>query len=321
MTEDTTPERIPFEKHPLYPLYKAGRPQWNLFMKEYLYEDEIIEISKRNPKMKDDFESESTLTVEQEYMFDQYMKRKLTKQKGEIRHIFYILDFENYIFNEHIKFADHLFPNNASFVNTKSLGEADFQSTQFLSWVNFWSAQFLNEAYFAKTQFSKMAYFQSAQFLNEGSFKSAEFSDNANFRNANFEGEIDFSNTKFKVKTDFTRATFKHYVPQFYEATLHQDTVFEHTIWPDNSNIDNEGVLLANRSAYNRLVLEMNKQLRHEQELKFFAKELEAQRHIHWHKKQLTSWLLNYFYYITSYYGRSIRQPVILGSGLIKLAP
>ena len=334
MTEDTPPERIPFEEHPLYELYQADRQQWNLFMKEYLNEDKITEISKRNPIIKDDFKAVSTLNRKQKNTFHLYMDSAPNKQERGLRELFYHLDFKNYIFNENVEFTNYLFPNAISFTNAKFLFMADFQRAEFSDWTDFQSTQFSDRANFQSAQFSDKANFQRAQFSEWANFQSAQFSDKANFQRAqfsqmaNFEGaqfseranfikatfeeQIYSSNATFKSKTDFTGAIFKKFAPQFYEATLHQNTTFDYAAWPDNSKIQDAERLLANQSAYNRLVLEMNKQLRHEQELKFFAKELEAQRHIHWHKKQLTSWLLNYFYYITSYYGRSIRQPVIL---------
>ena len=444
MTEDTTPERIPFEEHPLYPLYKAGRQQWNLFMKEYLNEDKITEISMRNPTMKDDFEAKSTLTAQQKDIFHLYMDSAPNKQERGLRELFYHLDFKNYIFNENVEFTNYLFPNAISFTNAKFLFMADFQRaefsdwagfqsaqfsgtayfqsvqfldktnfenaqfsgwagfhrTQFSDWTNFQSAQFSQKAFFQSTQFSgqadfksakfsfpadfqsaqfsKLADFKSAQFSDVADFQSAEFSKQANFQHtqfskqanfqhtqflsvadfqsarfsdladfqsakfssrarfnnvefgsradfqnaqfseranfikATFKRTIDFSNAQFKAKTDFTGTIFKQFVPQFYEATLHQNTIFDNTIWPNSSNIQDEQILSSNQSAYNCLVLEMNKQLRHEQELYFFAKELEIKRHIHWKHWQILSWLLNGLYAFASSYGRSIWRPIRL---------
>ncbi len=355
MTEDTTPERIPFEEHPLYPLYKAGRQQWNLFMKEYLNEDKITEVGERNPTMKDDFESASALTTEQKNLFNQYMSRNPTEPKKKIRFIFGTLDFENYDFGNDVNFRYHFFPNFVSFMNARFLGQVNFESAQFSDWTNFQSAQFSQKAffqstqfsgqadfksakfsfpadfqstrfsdvaYFQSTQFSDMAYFKSTEFLGEADFQSAEFSSWAYFQNAQFsrqadfdqttfKSKIDFSNATFKAATDLTGASFERYVPEFYEATLHQNTIFDNTIWPNSSNIQDEQILSSNQSAYNCLVLEMNKQLRHEQELYFFAKELEIKRHIHWHRNFLT-WFLNFLYDLASGYGRSVKRPIFL---------
>ena len=56
----------------------------------------------------------------------------------------------------------------------------------------------------------------------------------------------------------------------------------------------------------------MNKQLRHDQELQFFAKELETKRHLHKLRNEIPSYLLNCAYYIASKYGLSIMRPVIV---------
>ena len=420
MIEDTTPERIPFEEHPLYPLYKAGRQQWNRFMVEYITTEQKTEIAKRNPTMKDDFEAkkeekgrseltdeQTKLTDEQKDIFNQYIAEQTAKPKR----FFCPLDFENYIFDDKIRFKNHLFPTEASFRNSEFTNSVDFESAQFLRTTCFQGAQFSNVTIFQSAQFSNLADFQSAQFSNladfqsaqfsnladfqsaqfssladfkdtrflsmadfkaaefsfvadfqtaqfskqanfqhtqflsvadfqsarfsdladfksaqfssrarfnsvefafKADFQNAQFSERANFIKATFKRTIDFSNAQFKAKTDFTGTTFECYVPEFYEVALHQNTIFDNAIWPDSSNIQDERILSSNQSPYNQLVLEMNRQLRHELELYFFAKELETKRYIHWHRKQFASWLLNCLYYAASKYGRSIRRPIIL---------
>ena len=375
MTEDTTPERIPFEEHPLYPLYKKGREQWNRFMKRYLKEDQIAEISERNSTIARDFKLRSTLTEEQEDIFNDYITRNSASEESSI---FYPFDFESYIFRGKVNFSYRLFPNHVSFSNAKFSNEVNFQNTQFSKlanfkevefsgWIDFENAQFLFPADFERarflfssnfegaqflkgvdfkaTKFSFLVFFNNTQFLDATNFqcaqfaftpqfknaqfrsmvdfKAAEFSESADFESAQFlkgvgferaifEKQINFSNSTFKSGTDFTGTIFKQFVPQFYEATLHQNTIFDNTIWPNSSNIQDEQILSSNQSAYNCLVLEMNKQLRHEQELYFFAKELEAKRHMHWHRREVLTWLLNYLYSFTSDYGRSIGRPVRL---------
>ena len=355
MTEDTTPERIPFEEHPLYELYQADRQQWNLFMMQYLKEEQIAEIGKLNSTLRDAFKATSTLTAEQQSILHQYMDREPNKQERELGRRFCPLDFKNYIFNDHIRFIDYLFPCDTSFQNakfsnwayfknarfsqmvnfesakfsnwacfesTQFSGMAYFESAEFSDWAGFQSTRFSDVAYFQSTQFSDMAYFKSTEFLGEADFQSAEFSSWAYFQNAQFsrqadfdqttfKSKIDFSNATFKAATDLTGASFERYVPEFYEATLHQNTIFDNTIWPNSSNIQDEQILSSNQSAYNCLVLEMNKQLRHEQELYFFAKELEIKRHIHWHRNFLT-WFLNFLYDLASGYGRSVKRPIFL---------
>ena len=375
MTEDTTPERIPFEEHPLYPLYKKGREQWNRFMKRYLKEDQIAEISERNSTIARDFKLRSTLTEEQEDIFNDYITRNSASEESSI---FYPFDFESYIFRGKVNFSYRLFPNHVSFSNAKFSNEVNFQNTQFSKlanfkevefsgWIDFENAQFLFPADFERarflfssnfegaqflkgvdfkaTKFSFQVFFNNTQFLDATNFqcaqfaftqqfknaqfrsmvdfKAAEFSESADFESAQFlkgvgferaiiEKQINFSNSTFKSGTDLTGTIFKQFVPQFYEATLHQNTIFDNTIWPNSSNIQDEQILSSNQSAYNCLVLEMNKQLRHEQELEFFARELETKRHIHWHRGDLLTWLLNYLYSFASDYGQSTSRPTRL---------
>ena len=223
-----------------------------------------------------------------------------------------VADFQSAEFSFLGDFKTTQFLSMADFKAAEFSFVADFQTAQFSKQANFQHTQFLSVADFQSAKFSSRARFNSVEFAFKADFQNAQFSERANFIKATFKRTIDFSNAQFKAKTDFTGTTFECYVPQFYEATLHQNTIFDNTIWPNSSNIQDEQILSSNQSAYNCLVLEMNKQLRHEQELYFFAKELEAKRHMHWHRREVLTWLLNYLYSFTSDYGRSIGRPVRL---------
>ena len=65
MSEPDLQDKIPFEEHPLYPLYQAGRQQWNSFMVEYLEEEQKAKIIERNAIMAEDFKSAYYLPYEQ----------------------------------------------------------------------------------------------------------------------------------------------------------------------------------------------------------------------------------------------------------------
>ena len=232
-------------------------------------------------------------------------------------------NFQSAQFSQKAFFQSTQFSGQADFKSAKFSFPADFQSAQFSKLADFKSAQFSDVADFQSARFSDLADFQSANFSSRARFNNVEFgsradfqnvqfSERANFIKATFKRTIDFSNAQFKAKTDFTGTTFECYVPEFYEVALHQNTIFDNAIWPDSSNIQDERILSSNQSPYNQLVLEMNRQLRHEQELYFFAKELEIKRHIHWHRKQFSSWLLNGLYCVASKYGRSVGRPIFL---------
>ena len=178
MTEDTTPKRIPFEEHPLYPLYKEDSEQWNRFMKRYLKEDQIAEISERNSTIARDFKLRSTLTKEEEDIFNGYITKNSASEESSI---FYPLDFENYIFSNQFNFNDYIFPFRTSFAHAKFECNIDFKNTAFLKLANFNESVFENSVNFSNAQFLDGANFKGAKFLSSANFEEASFSGSANF--------------------------------------------------------------------------------------------------------------------------------------------
>ena len=145
------------------------------------------------------------------------------------------------------------------------------------------------------------------------------FHDIASFYGVNFQGWVIFSksifsknalftNTKFLSTVSFEGTNFTKFVPEFYETKLHHSITFHTITWPDIHKINNLVILRFNHNAYKRLTSEMNKQLRHKDELFFFAKELETKRQIYWVKEKYVAWFLNYLYYFVSNYGKSIKN-------------
>ncbi len=347
MSEPNTQDKIPFEAHPLYDLYKAGRQQWNRFMVEYLNEQQKEKIIECNAIMAKDFKAKSTLPFDQIQAFKKYMDQEIDQS--------YCINFKNYLFEGYIDFGDCLFPEHTSFENATFSDSANFDKVAFSGLTDFNHATFSNSAYFENATFSGHAYFEKTTFSNSAYFESATFSGHAyfekttfskvagfyhatfsrfvNFNHATFSGHayfekttfskvagfyhatfdktINFLNTEFKSSAYFNNSTFKQNAPKFHEAKLHQDTSFDKASWPQANEIQDRGILSDNQFAYNRLTLEMNKQLRYEDELFFFAKELETKRQIYWLEKEWATWFLNYLYHFVSGYGLSIFKPFL----------
>ena len=230
--------------------------------------------------------------------------------------------FEKATFSIYTSFNQTIFSNNAYFESATFSGRAYFEKTTFSKVAGFYHATFSGRAYFEKTTFSKVAGFYHATFSRFVNFNHATFSDLATFENATFSKLIDFNhatfdktinflNTEFKSSAYFNNSTFKQNAPKFHEAKLHQDTSFDKASWPQANEIQDRGILSDNQFAYNRLTLEMNKQLRYEDELFFFAKELETKRQIYWLEKEWATWFLNYLYHFVSGYGLSIFKPFL----------
>lgn len=85
-----------------------------------------------------------------------------------------------------------------------------------------------------------------------------------------------FTNVELKAPTDFARCRFLQSPPRFHGAKLHEGTVWRGVDWPQPPrDPDDAGEFT---DAYERLKLEMDRLKKHEDELMFFAKELECRR-------------------------------------------
>jgi hypothetical protein len=79
-----------------------------------------------------------------------------------------------------------------------------------------------------------------------------------------------------KNKTSFEKAKFRSEPPQFFGTKIHEGTVWRGVVWPPTPATAGEAGSFVD--AYERLKLEMDKLKKHEDELKFFALELQARR-------------------------------------------
>jgi hypothetical protein len=207
-------------------------------------------------------------------------------------------DFGFAIFLKRALFANASFEDNADFRRvdihgssdfnlTKFSAKADFERTFFGGYINFNEAKLLGAFNFSRvlckeninfyrTEFSMGAQFDKSVFSGHADFSNTSFTGFTILRNATFHQEVNFTNSELKAPTDFTGCNFGTYPPQFPGAKLHEGTVWRKVSWPrPPTNPDNAGVFT---DAYERLKLEMDRLKKHEDELMFFAKELECRR-------------------------------------------
>jgi hypothetical protein len=179
----------------------------------------------------------------------------------------------------------------------------------------FLNATFSGAAVFARTTFSEAAHFDGAAFSSWASFGGAAFSGGASFDGAAFSGgasfggaafdqESSFVNAEMKGETFFEDAVFKTEPPRFFGAKLHQGTVWRGITWPPKpKNKDKAGTFI---DAYACLKLEMDRLKKHEDELNFFALELQSRR-----IEQGPVWGFPFAIYgVLSDYGRSYLRPL-----------
>jgi len=180
------------------------------------------------------------------------------------------------------QFKDATFLDSAAFVGA-AFWQADFEGVTFSGGAHFLDAVFTSGADFANAKFSFAAFaeakFQSANFSGalvsgRASFDSVII-EQADFK-ATFEGQVSFVNAEMKGTTSFEHAQFRRSPPQFFGAKLHEGTVWPgRDAWPLPKTKDEAGDFI---HAYERLKLEMDRLKKHEDELNFFALELQSRR-------------------------------------------
>jgi hypothetical protein len=151
---------------------------------------------------------------------------------------------------------------------------AEFVGATFSCMADFTGATFRLGAEFVGATFSGAALL-GATFSGKVEFDSATFSRGANFDSATFHGSSSFVNVEMKGETSFERALFKNEPPKFFDAKLHQGTIWRGIYWPKPKDENGAGHFI---DAYACLKLEMDRLKKHEDELNFFALELQSRR-------------------------------------------
>jgi uncharacterized protein YjbI with pentapeptide repeats len=214
--------------------------------------------------------------------------------------------FENATFTKTAEFESAKFPGPASFKSAKFSGTARFGSAKFSSTAFFGSAKFSDAAFFGSATFSGLfTTFENATFSSLATFESATFS-SVYFTGAVFSQRAYFINVEMNSLTKFTDVVFESEPPMFFGAKLHEGTVWRGVRWPDPPPDTTKAAEFVD--AYERLKLEMDRLKKHEDELDFFALQLQSRR------VQLGFWrgLPIMIYGALCDYGRNYLRPLVL---------
>jgi Pentapeptide repeats (9 copies) len=143
-----------------------------------------------------------------------------------------------------------------------------------------------------------------ATFDKDVCFDYVTFTGETNFTNAIFAVQSTFVNAKMKYDTSFEGAVFELEPPKFFEAELHESANWNAKKWPlpPVSFVAKKFV-----DSYGCLKREMDRLKKHEDELDFFALELQSRREL------LGRWGLGLpilLYGLVSDYGRSYWRPL-----------
>jgi uncharacterized protein YjbI with pentapeptide repeats len=261
--------------------------------------------------------------------------------------------FQNCRFDSYVNFGSVNFAGSTDFEASTFAGHADFNRANFHGYHQFNKVRFADKAIFYDATF-QFASFRHAAFENgadfgyaqfhEGaafhgsSFKSAErgpvnehyqrreeleqkerpdrYWHGASFKNACFGRDVDFQNTQFLASASFGGAVFETTPPFFFGAVFHEGMEWRGVQWPLPKSNKNAGNFV---DAYACLKLEMDRLKRHEDELDFFALELQARRAMAGWWRGLPIGLYGWF----CDYGRSFVRPTLglLATWLILAIP
>ncbi len=172
-------------------------------------------------------------------------------------------------------FGNATFSNLTHFEGATFSGVAYFDGATFSGMAVFRKATFF-VANFRDATFSSIANFGEATSSSFAFFNGTTFSDLAQFEGATFRSTTSFVNAEMKGPTSFEAATFSAKPPSFLGAKLHEGTVWRRVKWPTPPMHPFEAGEFVD--AYACLKLEMDRLKKHDDELDFFALELQSRR-------------------------------------------
>ncbi|MGC2223987.1 MAG: pentapeptide repeat-containing protein [Methylocella sp.] len=253
------------------------------------------------------------------------IEQALAKRRGSMNFILPenagAADFSDVQFDHATFFSGYVF--DISTFSNATFYYAEFDGATFVSWADFQFATFSGHADFKGTTFCDPAIFEGATFAFSVEFDGATFVSWAgfdgttfsshdshvgfifpqSFAGARFQESSSFVNAEVQGPPSFEGAIFETEPPQFFAAKLHQETVWRGVDWPKPKDAKTAGTFL---DAYACLKLEMDRLKKYEEELDFFALELQSRRALlGWRGWPI--WL----YGVLSGYSRSYVRPLV----------
>ena len=222
-------------------------------------------------------------------------------------------DFSGARFGKLAEFRAASFSGFANFEKAIFIGgPARFLDVTFHQMVHFGGVSFGEKgADFSNTKFHRYTTFDEAHFVGYANLEGAKFHEVASFRSTEWHGLANFNNTNFDSIAVFFQCIFAA-VPTFHGATLHEGTTFEGVAWPERPHEGQSPYDAA--SAWAWLRVEMSRSHSYEDELSFFAKEIDARaRDV---RNEPRGKRLLYRIYLALGAGRSVAKPFVWLAGL-----
>lgn len=216
-----------------------------------------------------------------------------------------LVNLTNSVFLSACFFEDNSFLSAIFMQNAKLQIGAIFRKSEFRT-ITMNNSSFAGPADFSDSKFEYVSSFMGCEVAGEADFSNSTFHRQAMFSGAKFLNKSSFMNSTFHSTTDFSESKFG-FAPYFQGSKLHPDTIWpdqqKQIYWPDVPKNGLEA-MYAER-AWASLKWAMNQVQRHDAELDFFARELEAKKvSLNWMRARVID-----LYKILSNYGRSALRP------------
>lgn len=178
------------------------------------------------------------------------------------------------IFRKDLLFSGAHFRDEALFSDAHFRGRAAFDRATFLAGASFSDAKFCRSVSFIGTTFREPAWFYGATVWARAAFDRVTFQDRASFAGATFRRSASFGHATFEGSTNFDDVRFRE-SPDFRDAVLPFSTTWHHASWPKPRPSTAED----DTEHYAALRHAMDTAKRHDAELDFFVRELQAKRY------------------------------------------
>jgi uncharacterized protein YjbI with pentapeptide repeats len=311
MEEFTQTELTSAEDNVYYQLALQGKNTWNRWMRCQLSPEQ----RKKSGLDEAPYNSSIDLSaLARELGLDEipdasFVYFKDTEFDKRINFVGFVFDrtsFYGSVFNDSVNFSGAIFLGPSDFDGCDFKNSATFTDISACSRLGFSGANFESVAIFSDANIRK-ADFSNSLFLRAIDFSRTQFLTTADFSASNFFSEADFNNAVFSSSTLFDGAAFKE-APLFHQTTLNQDTSFLGTVYPLRKDVDCDQ-WSKRAQAWRTLKLKMNSFQSYQDELLFFAKELDARA-----RAESNNWFLFSIivYNAVCGFGTFIYRPVIL---------
>jgi uncharacterized protein YjbI with pentapeptide repeats len=261
-------------------LIDRNRLAWNRYMASIIREDQKALLLRLGYPIEEltPFSTDELHPVQARFAERSHLFGSINPIPSEIDFSDITIDFflaQRFFFPIGITFSGSTFSDLVAFAGAIFFETANFIGTTFSGPSVFTGASFRGVAVFKGATFSDLASFGDAIFLDRADFGGVTFNW-VNFGGTIFDSIASFVNADMKAETKFNTVKFRGTPPVFFGAKLHEGTIWQNAQWPNppiNAEQASEFI-----NAYEWMRLEMERLKKYEDELDFFALELQSRQ-------------------------------------------